>query len=327
MSKEKVNTNLPLNNEGVSPDQESLLNQDHIEYDPIKIYSERAPYSKTSKVSEVFGPRIHSKINMFITEYAKMYDEMSEQGNKEAASTFETGIKKIHTQLEHLSNLKDEWMSMRGGGMRGKSTVSNITDPRWPDAFFTENGDISITPDYQILANVPTLGAPPKLINDIAIDWESKGDGEGRYMAAIQDFQEAGARGDKLPPYDPDYFVSNLMEEYWPQALSDKWGGVYALQDDILPKMIEANGGTMDGLNTSIESFNPKIDNKLHGYYVNRLKKAFYGDKQEDVIEDNEVSSARDIMARMKTSTTSSNELTNKTQENIDKTRRTQGRI
>jgi hypothetical protein len=285
MAKQRVNTNLPLNNDGIRPDQESLLNQDHIEYDPIKIYSERADYSKESKVSEVFGPHIHSKVNMFITEYAKMYDQMLIEGNKEAAGFFETGIKKVHTQLNHLSNLKDEWMAMRGGGMRGKSTVSNITDPRWPDAFFTEKGDISITPDYQILANVPTLKAPPKLVNDIAIDWESKGDGEGRYMGAIQDMQEAGARGDKIPPFDIDYFVSNLLKEYWPQALADDWGGIYALQDEILPKMIEANGGNMDGLNTSIESFNPKIDNKLHNYYASRLKRAFdpnYGNQEKN---------------------------------------------
>ena len=96
-------------------------------------------------------------------------------------------------------------------------------------------------------------------------------------MGAIQDFQEAGDRGDKNPPYDADYFVSNLMDEYWPQGLSDKWGGVYALQE-ILPQMKEENGGTMEGLNLSIEAFNPKNDTRLHTYYVNRLRKAFSGD-------------------------------------------------
>jgi len=270
----QVDTNLPANNDGIVPGQESPLNQDHLDYDPIKIYSERAPYSKESKVSEVFGPKNHNKINMLITVYAKQYDEMLAAGNKSAAGLFENGIKKIHTQLTHLSNLKDEWMMMRGGGMRGKGTVSNITDPRWPDQFFTEKGDIHITPDYKILAHVPSLGAPPKTVDDIPLDWESKGDGEGRYMGAIQDMQEAGERGEKNPPFDIDYFTSNLLDEYWPQGLSDKWGGVYALQE-ILPQMKEENGGSIEGLNLSIEAFNPKNDTKLHKYYADRLRKAF----------------------------------------------------
>ena len=78
--------------DGIPPDQD--LTGSHVEYDPIRIYSERADYSKTSKVSEVFGPKIHNKINMFITEYAKMYDEMLASGKKNAASVFENGIKK-----------------------------------------------------------------------------------------------------------------------------------------------------------------------------------------------------------------------------------------
>ena len=338
MAKEAVNTNLPLNNDGIDPNQESNLNQDHIDYDPIKIYSERAEYSKESKVSEVFGPHIHNKINMIVTSYAKMYDQMLESGKKESASVFESGIKKIHTQLTHLSNLKDEWMTMRGGGMRGKSTVSNITDPRWPDLFFTEKGDISITPDYQILANVPELGAPPKLINDIAIDWESKGDGEGRYMGAIQDMQEAGARGDKNPPFDIDYFTSNLLKEYWPQALADDWGSIYALQDEILPKMIENNGGVMDNLNLSIEAFNPKTDNKLHNYYANRLRKAFHGDTETSAnanepqgekttsnLPSHRISQQmRDIESR---GLSSSDKFTHDTQDAIKDERKTHGRI
>ena len=331
MGKTPVNTNLPLNNDGIPPDQD--LTGSHVEYDPIRIYSERADYSKTSKVSEVFGPKIHNKINMFITEYAKMYDEMLASGKKNAASVFENGIKKIHTQLEHLSNLKDEWMAMRGGGMRGKDTVSNITDRRWPDAFFTEKGDIHITPDYQILASVPTLGAGvPKLVNDIAIDWESKGDGEGRYMSAIQDMQEAGARGDKNPPFDVDYFVSNLLDEYLPQALSDKWGGIYALQDEILNKTIEANGGTMDGLDLSVESFNPKNDTRLHQYYANRLRKAFNPNleaaEQDRLVEGMYQEQMNAFVAKtFGSSNITSKKLTEKTKKVIQQERENFGRI
>ena len=286
MARETVDVTPPLNNDGVPQNQPGDINQDHVDYDPIQIYSERAPYSKTSKVSEVFGPKIQQKLNGMITSYVKLYDQMMKEGKKQAASLFETGIKKVFTQVSHLSNLKDEWMMLRAAGQRGKSTVSNITDTRWPDAFFTEQGDVTITPDYQILASVPGLGAP-KLVNDISIDWESKGDGEGRYMSAIQDMQEAGARGDKVPPFNEDYFTSNLLKEYWPQALADDWGGVYALQDEILPKMIKGNGGTMEGLNTSIESFNPKHDNRLHAYYAKRLKKAF-NPNMEQQMEDKE---------------------------------------
>jgi hypothetical protein len=76
-----------------------------------------------------------------------------------------------------------------------------------------------------------------------------------------------------------------LLKEYWPQALADDWGGIYALQDEILPKMIESNGGTMEGLNTSIESFNPKHDNRLHNYYTKRLKKAFNPEYAETLSE------------------------------------------
>jgi hypothetical protein len=274
MAKE-TKTNLPLNNDGVSPGQESILNQDHINYDPIKIYSERAPYTKESKPHEVFGPKNQAIVETLIKQWAKSYDTLIGLGKKEEASLFETGIKKAHTQLSHLSNLKDEWMTMRGGGMRGKSTVSNITDTRWPDEFFTEKGDIYIAPDgFEVFAHVPSLGGPPKPIEDIALDWESKGDGEGRYMAAIQDMQEAGARGDKIPPFDVDYFTSNLLEEYWPQALSDKWGGTYALHT-IMPEMVRENNGTIEGLNLSIEAFNPENDLRLHRYYSDRLRKAF----------------------------------------------------
>ena len=94
MAKETVNTDLPLNNDGVPPDQESNLNKDHIEYDKVKIYSERQPYSKESKNHEVFGPLIHNKVNMLITEYAKMFDVLMSTGKKEAAGVFESGIKK-----------------------------------------------------------------------------------------------------------------------------------------------------------------------------------------------------------------------------------------
>lgn len=328
MAKETVDLTPPLTNDGVPQNQPGDINQDHVNYDPIQIYSERAPYSKTSKASEVFGPRIQEYLNGVITSYAKLYDGFMASGKKEAASIFENGIKKISTQVDHLSNLKDEWMMMRGGGQRGKSTVSNITDPRWPDAFFTEQGDISITPDYQIMASVPGLGAP-KLVNDIAIDWESKGDGEGRYMSGIQDMQEAGARGDKSPPFDVDYFTSNLLKEYWPQALADDWGGIYALQDEILPKMIESNGGTMEGLNTSIESFNPKHDNRLHNYYTKRLKKAFNPNFEQETEEvsatmsEKEKKEADKLIERF----TGVNELTRETRGVIKKERRELGRI
>ena len=281
MEKNNVNTELPVSADGTKPGVKNELNQTHIDYDPIKIYSERAPYSKTSKVTEVFGPKIQSKVNSLIGFYAKNYNSAMESGMKEAASQFENGIKKIHTQFQHLSNLKDEWMMLRGGGTRGKGTVSNITDRRWPDAFFTEKGDIHITSDFEVLCEVPTLDSPPKLVNEIALDWESKGDGEGRYMSAVQDFLEAGQRGDKNPPFDADYFISNLLDEYWPQSLADKWGGVYALHD-ILPEMIDNNGGTAEGLDLSIEAFNPERDIKLHKYYVNRLNRAFNPDLVQD---------------------------------------------
>ena len=326
MAKETVNTKLPLNNDGIVPGQESVLNQDHVEYDPIKIYSERAPYSKTSKVSEVFGPKIHSYVNMLITSYAKLFDSSLEKQDKESAGFFEGGIKKIYTQLQHLSNLKDEWMVMRGGGMRGKSTVSNITDPRFPDEFFTEKGSIHITPDFEIECHVPSLAGPPKLVNDISLDWESKGDGEGRYMAAVQDMQEARDRGDKSPPFNIDYFVSNLLKEFWPQALADDWhAGEYALQK-ILPEMIERNGGTMEGLDLSIEAFNPDNSLLLHNHYANNLRKAFSGEEEKETRKDeitSKTSPADRLMARL----TSADELTHTTKSAIRKERKEHGRI
>ena len=277
--KDDIKKSLFLNESGEVADYNNMLNQDHIEYDPIKVYSEKAPYSKTSKVSEVFGPRNENIIHGTIKRYVTAFDQFVAEGNKDMASVFESAVKKVHTQVQHLSNLKDEWMMMRGGGMRGKNTVSNITDPRWPDAFFTEKGEIIITPDHDLICGVPSLPHPPKYVNEIALDWESKGDGEGKYMAAISDMVDASSRGDSNPPFDVDYFTSNLLEEYWPQALSDKWGGVYALHD-ILPGMVEENGGTAEGLNLSIEAFNPSVDNRLHTYYADRLRKAFNPDYQ-----------------------------------------------
>ena len=335
MAKNKVNTKQPLNAEGVDASaSQPVLNQTHIERDPVQIYLERAPYSKTSKVSEVFGPRNQSKINTLIESYTKMYDYLLESGDKEAASHFESGIKRVHTQLQHLSNLKDEWMMMRGGGMRGKSTVSNITDQRWPDLFFTEKGNIDITEDWEVICTVPELGfmGTTKKIEDIPLDWESKGDGEGRYMSGIQDMQEAGARGDKNPPFDVDYFTSNLLDEFWPQALSDKWGGVYALHD-ILPKMIEKNGGTMEGLDVSIEAFNPKRDLKLHNYYANRLKKAYnpdYKDNTEGDKSQTETENGREVTLQQRLEAkglVSSDQLTHKTQSVIKEEKQTHGRI
>lgn len=319
--KQKVNTEQPLSSEGENPyTSQPLLNQNHIERDPLQIYLERAPYSKTSKVSEVFGPNNHGKINMLIESYTKMYDNLTKSGDKEAASHFEKGIKKIHTQLQHLSDLKDEWMVMRGGGMRGKSTVSNITDKRWPDLFFTEKGNIDITEDWEVICSVPELGfmGTTKKIEDIPLDWESKGDGEGRYMSAVQDMQEAGARGDKTPPFDADYFTSNLLDEFWPQALSDKWGGVYALHQ-VLPEMIEKNGGTMEGLDVSIEAFNPSRDLKLHNYYANRLRKAFDPNYMSEI----EATKADELIAKLP----QSDELTHQTKVLIKKERKEYGRI
>ena len=307
--------------ENENNEEQSNLNNPKLEYDKIKVYSERAPYSQTSKKSEVFGKHNQEVIEHTVSKLVELYDQKIVEGDKQSATFYESAIKKIGTQVDHLAGLKDEWMMMRGGGMRGKNTVSNITDPRWPDEFFTENGTISFTPNFDIMCGVPSLPNGTKMINDIPLDWESKGDGEGRYMSAIKDLVDAGERGDKAPPFNVDYFVSNLLDEYWPQALSDKWGGVYALHN-ILPEMIEENNNTAEGLNLSIEAFNPQVDNRLHRYYADRLKKAFNPNYQTP----KEVKRAKQILANLQRPGSTSDQYSQQTRKAV-KTAKKEGKI
>ena len=116
-----------------------------------------------------------------------------------------------------------------------------------------------------------------KRIEDITENWVVKGTEEADFMRMQQDAQkQSNTIGQKLD-FDPDWHVSNLLEnmDAWKSFVSDKIGGRYFLNDYMQENADAIKSGEISDEMLHPESFNPDFDNRLHDHYASRLKKAF----------------------------------------------------
>ena len=116
-----------------------------------------------------------------------------------------------------------------------------------------------------------------KRIEDITQDWVVKGTEEADFMKMQQDAQkQSNTIGEKLD-FDPDWHVSNLLEnmDAWKSFVSDKVGGRYFLNDYMQENADAIASGEIPDEMLHPESFNPDFDNRLHDHYAGRLKRAF----------------------------------------------------
>ena len=91
--------------------------------------------------------------------------------------------------------------------------------------------------------------------------------------------------------FDIDFAVSNLLAENdkWKSFVSDKIGGRYFLQDYMNEnaEMLQKMGSGAENI-LQLDSFNPEIDNRLHEYFANRIKRSFDPNFQtKDAIKNN----------------------------------------
>tara|TARA_R110002020_G_scaffold20293_1_gene69377 strand:+ start:101 stop:976 length:876 start_codon:yes stop_codon:yes gene_type:complete len=251
----------------------------------VKKYFENMPYGDKSKVSEIHGKKNQEVINNFVSSLVRNYDQAMADGDKIRAGKFYGAVTKIKSDLETLKGIKEEFAMNYGGGVGGKNLYSNYTDLTWDRAFWTEQGDLSFDEGMNILLTVKDQSGKDvtKKIEDITENWVIKGNGENTYMTMQQDAVKQRNTVNKPLDFDVDYAVSNLLAENdnWKSFVSDKIGGRYFLQDymnnntDMLMNM----GASAESI-LQLDSFNPEIDNRLHEYFANRIRKSFDPDFQ-----------------------------------------------
>jgi len=249
----------------------------------VKKYFENMPYGDDSKVNEIHGKRNQRVIDDFVSSLVRNYDKAMAEGDKIRAGKFYGAVTKIKTDLDNLKSIKEEFAMNYGGGIGGKNLFSNYTDLTWDRSFWTEQGTISFDQNMNILLTVPSENKEDvtKKIEDITENWVIKGDGENNYMTMQQDAVKQRNNIGKPLDFDVDYAVSNLLAENdnWKSFVSDKIGGRYFLQDymndnaDYLMKM----GAAAENI-LQLDAFNPEIDNRLHEYFANRIRKSFNPD-------------------------------------------------
>jgi hypothetical protein len=66
----------------------------------------------------------------------------------------------------------------------------------------------------------------------------------------------------------------------WKSFVSDKIGGRYFLNDYIEENAEAIKSGQIPDEMLHPDSFNPELDNRLHEYFANRLRKSFDSDYQ-----------------------------------------------
>ena len=266
----------------------------------VKKYFENMPYGEDAKVNEIHGKENQEIINSFISSLVRNYDQAMADGDKIRANKFYNAVTQINTDLENLKGIKEEFAMNYGGGVGGKNLFSNYTDLNWDRKFWTEQGRINFDKNMTILLTVRDENGEEvtKKVSDITENWVVKGDGENTYMTMQQDaVKQRNTLGRPLD-FDVDYAVSNLLAENdnWKSFVSDKIGGRYFLQDymnentDMLQKM----GANAENI-LQLDAFNPEIDNRLHEYFANRIKKSF----NPNYLTAQEKQKAKELMQRL----------------------------
>ena len=246
----------------------------------VKKYFENMPYGKKSKASEIHGKANQDVINNFVSSLVRNYDVAMAEGDKIKAGKFYNAVTKINSDLENLKGIKEEFAMNYGGGVGGKNLFSNYTDLTWDRKFWTEQGRINFDENMNILLTVNNDQGQDvtKKISDITENWVIKGNGENSYMTMQQDAVKQQNTMGKPLDFDVDFAVSNLLAENdnWKSFVSDKIGGRYFLQDYMNEnaEMLQKMGSSAENI-LQLDSFNPEIDNRLHEYFANRIKRSF----------------------------------------------------
>tara|TARA_R100001082_G_scaffold46480_1_gene24788 strand:- start:11102 stop:11926 length:825 start_codon:yes stop_codon:yes gene_type:complete len=263
-------------------------------------YYETVPYGNKSLSSEIHGPKNQANINAVVKNLVMMSDVAMQQGNTELAETFKSAIYKISKELDTVKMIKEEHaMDLR--------TRSNWTDHGWDDNFMTENGEIFVDENMNVILRAldPTTGEMvDKKPNIITKDWESIGDWMQTLMQAKQDLIKARGDLNTPPPFDIDFFVNNLIKDNWRSILSDPdptldpndYHNGYRLQQ-ILHLAADANGNIPVDYNLDKNSFDPTYDTRIHEVIANDLKTAFDPNYQSN----KDIAKARELMARINT--------------------------
>tara|TARA_R100001460_G_scaffold27247_1_gene54934 strand:+ start:1993 stop:2820 length:828 start_codon:yes stop_codon:yes gene_type:complete len=246
----------------------------------VKKYFENMPYGEKSKASEVHGKANQDVINNFVSSLVRNYDVAMAEGDKIKAGKFYNAVTKINSDLENLKGIKEEFAMNYGGGVGGKNLFSNYTDLTWDRKFWTEQGRINFDDNMNMLLTVADDQGQDvtKKISDITENWVIKGNGENSYMTMQQDAVKQQNTMGKPLDFDVDFAVSNLLAENdnWKSFVSDKIGGRYFLQDYMSEnaEMLQKMGPGAENI-LQLDAFNPEIDNRLHEYFANRIKRSF----------------------------------------------------
>ena len=246
----------------------------------VKKYFENMPYGEDAKVNEIHGKENQEIINSFISSLVRNYDQAMADGDKIRANKFYNAVTQINTDLENLKGIKEEFAMNYGGGVGGKNLFSNYTDLTWDRKFWTEQGRINFDENMNILLTVNNDQGQDvtKKISDITENWVIKGNGENSYMTMQQDAVKQQNTMGKPLDFDVDFAGSNLLAENdnWKSFVSDKIGGRYFLQDYMNEnaEMLQKMGSGAENI-LQLDSFNPEIDNRLHEYFANRIKRSF----------------------------------------------------
>ena len=244
----------------------------------IESYYENMPYGNKSLSSEIHGPKNQATINEHIKTLVSMSDVARQQNQPDLAQSLQSGIYKISTELDMLKKIKEE----HAADLR---TRSNWTDHGWDDNAFTEQCIISFDDKMDILVTAfdPTSKKQiTKKVDQITKDWVSIGDWMQTLSQAKQEL--VGTRNDMgaAPPFDIDFFTNNLLKNNWKSILSDQdptmdprgpYRG-FRLQQ-ILHEDADRNGNLPADYNLDKFSFDPNIDNRLHGVIAGELKRSF----------------------------------------------------
>ena len=264
----------------------------------IESYYENLPYGNKSLSSEVHGPQNQAVINENIKTLVQMSDVAKQNGNEDLAASLKSGIYKISKELDILKSIKEE----HAADLR---TRSNWTDHGWDDNAFTELCEISFDDNMNVIVSAydPTLQTRvTKKINEITRDWVTVGDWMQTLSEGKQELLKSKNDMDVAPPFDIDFFVSNLLKNNWKSILSDPDPTLdpngpsrgYRLQQILLEEADE-NGNLPIDYNIDKFSFDPTYDTRLHKNISNELKRAFDPSYETE----KEKSTAIELMSRI----------------------------
>ena len=250
----------------------------------LRKYSENNTYTGNSFVSEIHGPANQERINKNIASAVRNYDKNIAADNKEMAAHFKSQIEKWYRDLEHAKQIKQDYLMHEGGGKDGEGTFSNYTDRSWERAWATENCNVSLDGNLNIVFGVINEKGEEilKRIQDITENWVVKGTEESDFMrlqqSAVKQRNNMGVPLD----FDVDWEVSKILKrsDSWKVLFGDECGGRIFANDYVIDNQEDIASGKIPDSMLHPDSFDPKFDNRLHTHFRNWINRAFDPDYQ-----------------------------------------------